>query len=246
MQLIFQPFCWKTCTAWLARLGVAQPPNRSTPFVQGCYFGWVFELSSALGCFENPGDTLQLRALWTSLDLVRAIIVGFNDFWGVETTKQLWFFGNLLRHWVSQPGRHAEIWIQPCMTICPDVWTIDALVNRDCAFSIWVWKQARYAKIPLFMIILPIKRSSGTPISGITEGYPKSLHWFQVESSRDWGWFCWLECTFVVCCPSMQLDFSSRCELGCQLSRKNLVQLSNQSLNFNGLVSFFPSPNWCM
>ena len=72
---------------------MAQPPNRSIPFVQGCYFGWVFELSSAaLGCFENPRDTLQLRALWTSLDLVRAIIVWwFQRFLrGVETTKQFW------------------------------------------------------------------------------------------------------------------------------------------------------------
>ena len=159
---------------------MAQPPNRSIPFVQGCYFGWVFELSSAaLGCFENPRDTrYQLRALWTSLDLVRAIIVWwFQRFLRglkhVETTKQFW-----LRQPVEalgQPSWQTCRNLNSAMTICPILWTIDALVNRDCSFS-RVWKQARYAKIPLFLIILPIKRSSGTPISGMTEGYPKSLH----------------------------------------------------------------------
>ena len=131
-------------------LNMAQPPNRSIPFVQGCYFGWVFELSSAaLGCFENPRDTLQLRALWTSLDLVRAIIVWwFQRFLRGLKPPSSSGWGNLMRHWkLGQPTWQTCRNLNSAMTIWDtNLWMIDALVNRDCSFSIWVWKQARYGQ----------------------------------------------------------------------------------------------------
>ena len=54
-----------------------------------------------------PFNSGRFGHLWTCQG--NHSLVVSTIFEGVETTKQFWLRQPVFRHWVSQPGRHAEI-----------------------------------------------------------------------------------------------------------------------------------------